>query len=86
MKVMNEKEYRDWLKNRPEDPAEWKNEDCRAADAFVKLTALANYGKKVDSWEIPPCVKKFLKDSALYTYATVETDMMLQELGCYPEE
>jgi hypothetical protein len=79
---MSKKQYLELLK-KPFD--QWTLAECHEADRLIKQTALAEFDKKVQPFQMEPIAKQFLLDMARCHFGCVEVDQMLTQLDCYPE-
>lgn len=79
---MNKKEYLQWLKDRPKDPADWNLADAIAADELIKQTALKNFKQRLKVVPIP--FRAYLYDCVKNHMGYGEVDSLLMELDCYP--
>ena len=84
-KEFSKEEYLNWLKTRNENPAFWSHSDCYAADLHIRNMTLKNFEEKIRNLEINESLKNWIIEYSKLGYGSVETDELLQEMGCYPD-
>lgn len=83
-KPMTKAAYLRWLDTRGE-VGQWKIEKCRAADTLVKQEALKGLAKYLRKQKLDPKLEAFIYDVANAHFGSVDVDILLTHLRCYPE-
>ncbi len=71
------------LKRTPQK--DWSMQDCRDFDAYIKVTALARFEKKLKSLDLSAEVRTFMRTCVHAHYGSTDVDALLTHLECYPE-
>jgi hypothetical protein len=78
-------EYKTWKATRGDDAAQWKREDCVAADRLVKEETIKRLEAGLLDTATPTRVGDYVILMATHHFGSVETDKFLESIGAYPD-
>ena len=59
---------------------------CTVVDRYIQQEALKSLEEKITKMDIPDALRNFIGLCASVHYSSVETDIMLTKMACYPPE